>query len=1072
MHLHNVTPDEIKKWVMQNAYQMDSPGVLALQEQTSVIRDWNEEPYKSDLKFCLSSPVEYASVVSNLGMAILYQEINQNGKHPTTSGVLCERAYFPEKKLLTRLEKKGWPLFSKETFVPLCNFEVLAFSSYYPLQYFNVPRMLEMSSIPAWAKDRNGSNAPIIMGGGISFFNPEPVSDFFDCFFIGEGEEKLLHVLQIAKECRTEDGIDKEKYLYRLAKETDYMYVPSFYDVKYFSGFGVKSRTSKIPEAKPIIRRALANIYDIEPLTRTFVPVCDSADMSISSVEISRGCSASCNFCEGSARTMPLRERPLDVSLKAFDEVHKETGCFDTTPYGFNLSDHSNIRAMLNYLAKDQDVKIQMSSQRIDMFTEDFASLAYATGNRSVTLAVEGGSERMRRAVNKNLTTQQILEAFEIAMKIGFNKVKIYMIANLPFERSEDIDGTPSQLVSIPYEGAVQYHEEDAVYITFEDNTFLLVSKNYVFYKKLGETTADQLQDGDEIFVDETLKKVKFIEHREADLYGPEKNEEDSLVGLMKKLAARRDYWKQQHGGKETVLNWSFTPFTSKNQTPFEFASCMGGLTNRKTLTPAVEAARHLGFKFRVGTAADVSTVAQVMTLGDRRLNKVIYRAYKEGIIQYFGGMGIGKDVLPAFENLLKEEVGHTYDVYGGEKMLHQIFPWDFIDAGMDKTHLKERYLQAKAATNSPFGCFNRCVSCGACMVDAYHLPKTPSGKEYRPFIWRKEVCTGDTLDNVNLIIKSAKKQDVARYILRVDVFDENMRYLNAKKMKFYINRAFFRAGFPARKKKVFLSDKFKYKNYSYGIDYCIGQLTEKPTISSEELVEKFNKHLVPFGIRAERLEIYSMATKAADISEFFMSEIQTDFDISKVKSAIEEFLASDSCIVKVKQQGMMRDSWITVDVDARPHVKDIWAEQLNGVTIIRMISEAPVSFYQLLPAILKTSQKNIMRFPVRRLEYFKLEDEGALDFFDETCEVSGNTIEKNPFDEQISDRFCARYLPFDSALATFGGEFTEEDEKADELAAAIESPEGQALSPEHDIVDIEGEGDEFESEESYQDNE
>lgn len=341
----------------------------------------------------------------------------------------------------------------------------------------------------------------------------------------------------------------------------------------------------------------------------------------------------------------------------------------------------------------------------------------------------------------------------------------------------------------------------------------------------------------------------------------------------------------------------------------------------------------------------------------------------------------------------------------------------------------------------------------------------------YRPFIWRKEVCTGDTLDNVNLIIKSAKKQDVARYILRVDVFDENMRYLNAKKMKFYINRAFFRVGFPARKKKIFLSDKFKYKNYSYGIDYCIGQLTEKPTISTEELVEKFNEHLVPFGIRAERLEIYSMATKAADISEFFMSEIQTDFDISKVKSAIEEFLASDSCIVKVKQQGMMRDSWVTVDVDARPHVKDIWAEQLKGVTIIRMISEAPVSFYQLLPAILKTSQKNIMRFPVRRLEYFKLEDEGALDFFDETCEISGNTIEKNPFDEQISDRFCARYLPFDSALATFGGEFTEEDEKADEEAEAINAPAGQSLSPEHDIVDIEGEGDEFESDESDQDN-
>ena len=116
------------------------------------------------------------------------------------------------------------------------------------------------------------------------------------------------------------------------------------------------------------------------------------------------------------------------------------------------------------------------------------------------------------------------------------------------------------------------------------------------------------------------FKKVKSVREVKATLYGQEKQVDDSLVGLMRKLAERRDYWKQKHKGKETVLNWSFTPFTSKNQTPYEFANCMGGLTNRKTLTPAVEEARKLGFKFRVGTSSDTSTIAQVLTLGDRRL--------------------------------------------------------------------------------------------------------------------------------------------------------------------------------------------------------------------------------------------------------------------------------------------------------------------------------------------------------------------------------------------------------------------------------------------------------------------
>ena len=203
--------------------------------------------------------------------------------------------------------------------------------------------------------------------------------------------------------------------------------------------------------------------------------------------------------CEGSARTMPLRERPLDVSLKAFDDVHKETGCFDTTPYGFNLSDHSNIRTMLRYLAKNQDVKIQMSSQRIDMFTEDFAKLAYMTGNRSVTLAIEGGSQRLRDSVNKNLTTQQILEAFEIAMKVGFNKVKIYMIANLPFESCDDIDGTPNHLSADKKFGDVEYPDEDAIEVEFEDGEKVVVSKNFVFEKRLGETTADMLKPGMEV---------------------------------------------------------------------------------------------------------------------------------------------------------------------------------------------------------------------------------------------------------------------------------------------------------------------------------------------------------------------------------------------------------------------------------------------------------------------------------------------------------------------------------------------------------------------------------------------
>ena len=165
------------------------------------------------------------------------------------------------------------------------------------------------------------------------------------------------------------------------------------------------------------------------------------------------------------------------------------------------------------------------------------------------------------------------------------------------------------------------------------------------------------------------------------------------------------------------------TPFTSKNHTPFEYAACIAGLTNRKTLSPAVEAARKLGFKFRVGTSSDTSAIAQVLTLGDRRLNKVIYEAYKSGVVQYFGGMSAGKDAFEGFERILKEQTGHDYELYGAEKNMNQVFPWDFVNVGMTKEHRKERYLQAKASTNSAFGCFTRCVVCGGCMVSQDSLP-------------------------------------------------------------------------------------------------------------------------------------------------------------------------------------------------------------------------------------------------------------------------------------------------------------------------------------------------------------
>lgn len=321
-HQSKFTKEQIKEWAYSIAYQLDNPSVVTLNEITSVVKSWEDNP--DFFKFCFILPVEYSAMVANLGVAILYDELNSRKE-----GVIAERCYFPEKKLLTRLKKEGLPLFSKENFVPLKNFECIAMSSYYPVQYLNVPPILEMSGIPVWSKERDGLNAPIFIGGGISFYNAEPVSDFFDAFFIGEGEDKLYNVVRIMKECRVEGGIDKDRLLHRLAKETDYMYVPSFYDVKYYDGYGVKERVSLNEDAKPVIKRAIANIYEIPPLTKTFVPIIESADMSIGSCECTRGCAASPIYedslveIKGLDHLVPLKEVKVGNEVRFNTDFHK-----------------------------------------------------------------------------------------------------------------------------------------------------------------------------------------------------------------------------------------------------------------------------------------------------------------------------------------------------------------------------------------------------------------------------------------------------------------------------------------------------------------------------------------------------------------------------------------------------------------------------------------------------------------------------------------------------------------------------------------------------------------------------
>lgn len=331
---------------------------------------------------------------------------------------------------------------------------------------------------------------------------------------------------------------------------------------------------------------------------------------------------------------------------------------------------------------------------------------------------------------------------------------------------------------------------------------------------------------------------------------------------------------------------------------------------------------------------------------------------------------------------------------------------------------------------------------------------------QYRPFIWRPNTYNGDNLDDLQEYLLRHKKADVSRFIMRLNVVNQNMRYLNAKKTKLYLQRAFIRAGFPARKKKVLATDKFKFKEFSFGIDYCIGQLYEIPVKSSDEIKDDLNQHLNEFGIVVEKLEVYSMAVKPGEVFDYLLSEVYTDFSFDQISEAIEAFNKADSYTVKIKVAGLMRDSWVTKEVDAKEYVKSIWCLQHEGKTVIRMISMPPVGLYQVLPSLAKTSQSNCYRFPVRRLDFFKKSDDFAFDIFSDTCEECGKEIEKNVFDESIHQHFCAIHIPVTDAISFSSQSLSEEQEKEDEILSEEGADSAQAMDIDNDVTDIAGEGD------------
>jgi radical SAM family uncharacterized protein len=394
-----------------------------------------KNPKEMDIRFCMCFPDVYEIGMSHLGIQILYDILNRR------EDTYCERVYSPWVDLDKIMREKNIPLFALESQDPIKEFDFLGITLQYEMCYTNVLQILELSHIPIYAKDRTEEH-PIVIGGGPCVYNPEPIADFFDFFYIGEGETVYNEILDAYKECK-KAGKTRKEYLERVA-QIEGMYVPAFYDVTYKEDNTIESIVKNNPNAPDRVKKqAEMNLSEAYYPTRPLVPFIKATQDRVV-LEIQRGCIRGCRFCQAGMIYRPTRERSLDYLKKCAHEMLQSTGHEEISLSSLSSSDYSQLQDLVYFLIEEfgsKGVNISLPSLRIDAFSLDVMSKVQDIKKSSLTFAPEAGSQRLRDVINKGLTEEDILDGSWKAFQSGWNRVKLYFMMGLPSETEEDIEG-------------------------------------------------------------------------------------------------------------------------------------------------------------------------------------------------------------------------------------------------------------------------------------------------------------------------------------------------------------------------------------------------------------------------------------------------------------------------------------------------------------------------------------------------------------------------------------------------------------------------------------------------------
>ena len=580
----------------------------------------NKDPSKVDIRFAMCFPDVYEIGMSHLGIQILYSMFNNR------EDIYCERVYSPWMDLDPILRENKIPLFTLETQEPVKNFDFLGITLQYEMYYTNVLQILDLSQIPLHACDRT-EDYPIVIGGGPCAYNPEPLADFFDLFYIGEGETAYFELMDRYKENKKAGGTRKQ--FLEMAAEIPGIYVPAFYDVTYKEDGTIECFQPNNEHAMPVVKKQIVTDMDsVGYIEKPLVPFIKVTQDRVV-LEIQRGCIRGCRFCQAGCVYRPLREHSLEYLKHYANDMLKSTGHEEISLSSLSSSDYSQLEGLVNFLIdefKGKGVNISLPSLRIDAFSLDVMSKVQDVKKSSLTFAPEAGSQRLRDVINKGLTEEVILKGAADAFASGWNRVKLYFMLGLPTETVEDMEG---------------------------------------------------------------------------------------IALLSEKIAeAYYDIPKDQRNGKvQIVASSSF--FVPKPFTPFQWARMC-------TKEEFIERANIVRGKFREMKnfkslkynwhEAELTVLEGVLARGDRRVGAVIEEAYRTGAIYDSWSEYFKNDVwMKAFETCGVDIGFYTTR----ERSPDEVFPWDFIDAGVSKEFLIREWNHAVKEEVTP-NCRQRCSGCGA----------------------------------------------------------------------------------------------------------------------------------------------------------------------------------------------------------------------------------------------------------------------------------------------------------------------------------------------------------------------